>query len=114
MLSTCRCPAPNKPKVVSSEPCTHSNKPSEQQALPARIVFDWDKVRTPEVLTVDGVPFPFHITDEVVPEVVTFEGSRGISYLVVGLLADEVEIRGESPLGSAVQTEDNIPPTPGA
>lgn len=23
VLSTCRCPAPNKPKVISDKPCTH-------------------------------------------------------------------------------------------
>ena len=88
VLSTCRCPAANKPKVVSSTPCTHAlPKPEERPSLtPARIVFDWDKVRTPEVLTVDGEPFPFLVTDELEPEAVTiFEGPRGLGYLVVGL-----------------------------
>lgn len=99
VLSTCRCPATDKPKVVSSTPCTHLSKPEERRSrFPARIVFDWDKVRTPEVLTVDGEPFPFPITDELEPEVVTiFEGPNRVGYLVVGLLAEDVEIHGKKP-----------------
>lgn len=95
-LSTCRCSAPNKPKVVSDKPCTHVT--AWKSPIPREVIFDWDKVRTPEVLTVDGEPFPLAVTDAFEPEAVTLrEGPAGLSYLVIGLLADKVEIIGEPP-----------------